>query len=178
MSSDSEMRALAGCRPVFLGERRGSLESRHLMAWPAVKQMLQAMPALSRAQRRSNGWRDVMHLTEQGGSSCVRAPVSQGKTCMSCLASGMLMRSSCLQVTARSACFRFYLGNPTRSHVSVHQIPSLQVLTGVKGTSSPLCAHTSPRKSKYSPLPPPYLPYCFAHQPYPCICIKLFCQLS
>lgn len=112
VSSDSEMRGLAGCRPVFLGERRGALESRHLMAWPAVKQMLQAMPALSRAQMRpfgSKGCRDVMHLTEQGRSLCVRAPVSQGKTCMSCLSSGMLMRSSCLQVTARSVCLRFYL---------------------------------------------------------------------
>lgn len=37
---------------MFLRERRGSLESWHLMAWPAVKQMLQALPALRRAQMR------------------------------------------------------------------------------------------------------------------------------
>ena len=37
---------------MFLREHGGSLEPWHLMAWPAVKQMLQAMPALSRAQMR------------------------------------------------------------------------------------------------------------------------------
>jgi len=43
---------LAGRSAVFLRECGGSLESWHLLAWPAVKQMLQALPALSRAQMR------------------------------------------------------------------------------------------------------------------------------
>lgn len=43
---------LGGQRAAILREHGGSLESWHLMAWPPVKQMLQALPALSRAQMR------------------------------------------------------------------------------------------------------------------------------
>lgn len=59
----------AGHRAAFLRERRGSLESWHLMAWPAVKQMLQAMPALSRAQMRP--------FRSKGGT-CLILPSSAG----------------------------------------------------------------------------------------------------